>query len=174
MNTIFPYFYVIIESCFALFLGGLGIFLIISAQGLKPDVGECQSWRKSEGVIIEAEIISECDPKGKINYIPVVQFIFQANHRMVQGSQICTGRSPHFTRQQKALQNLENYPLGSKVSVFFDPHNPEEAVLEGHIYDRRQCLILGSVFILLMIFLLGMTAFFWCFEHQINLHLIFK
>lgn len=165
MDTFFPYFCVIVESCFALFLGGLGIFLIIFAQRYRPGDEECRSWPKSQGVVIENEIITELTPSGRKSYIPVVRYIFLANHRMVQGRKICVGLPHHFSRQKKAQQLLGNYPPGCKVSVFFNPLNPEEAVLERIIYDPKQCLILGTIFIILMILMLSLIATWWINEN---------
>ena len=174
MDTFFPNLCLIVESSFALFLGGLGMFLLIFALRLKPDDEECGSWPKSQGVVFENEIKTEFNHRGRISYIPVVQYIFQANHRMLQGHRICIGPPLHFMRQQKANQVLENYPLGCKVWVFYNPQNPEEAVLERRIYNRQQCLILGVVFILLMIILLSVTVYLWRSDNQLNLRSIFK
>ena len=174
MDTFFPNLCLIVESSFALFLGGLGIFLVIFALRLKRDDEECGTWPKSQGVVIGNELKTELNQRGRINYIPVVQYIFQANHRMVQGNRICVGHPLHFMRLQKAQHTLENYPLGCKVWVFYNPQDPEEAVLERRIYDRQQCLIFGVVFILLMIILLSVTVYMWRSDNQLNLRSIFK
>jgi hypothetical protein len=173
MDRLFTNLCLIFESSFALFLGGLGLFLLFFALRLKPDDEACGTWPKSQGVVIGNELKTELNQRGRINYIPVVQYIFQANHRMVQGNRICVGRPLHFMRLQKANQVLENYPLGCKVWVFYNPQDPEEAVLERRIYDRQQCLILGVVFILLMIILLSVTVYLWRSDHQLDLRLIF-
>jgi hypothetical protein len=167
MDTIFPYFCVIVESCFALFLGGLGIFLIIIAQRYQPDDKECRSWPKSQGVVIDNAIITKRTPKGRQSYVPVLQYIYQANHRMIQGSNIHHSSTPRFLQQEKAQQMLENYPPGRKVWVFFNPKDPEEAVLEQFIYDPKQCLILGMIFIILMILMLSLLTTWWISEHKL-------
>jgi len=175
MDTFFPYFFVMVESCFALFLGGLGIYLIIFSQRYRMVNQESRSWSKSKGVIIENELITELTPKGKISYIPVVKYIFLANHRMIQGRKICVGRPHQFSRQKKARQLLDAYPPSCKVNVFFNPHNPEEAVLEQFIYNPQQCLILGTIFIILMILMLSLIATWWINEHKLVFdHLISK
>lgn len=174
MDTLFPKLLLIVESCFALFLGGLGIYLIIFALHNRLDDKESRSWSKSQGVIIDNEIITELMPRGRMSYIPVVKYIFLANHRMIQGRKICVGRPHQFPRQKKAQQLLGNYLPGCKVNVFFDPHNPEEAVLEPCIYDRKQCLVLGTIFILLMILVLSLIAVWWSNEKSMVIDQLYK
>lgn len=118
MDIFFPKLYLIVESCFAIFLGGLGIFLIYFALRLNKDDEKCQSWPISQGVIINTEIITECDPKGKISYIPFVQYIFQANHQMVQGCKLCVGCPPISHVGEKRSKSLKIIHLAVKCGFF--------------------------------------------------------
>ena len=174
MEYLFSTFCAIFGSCYALFLGGVGIFLIIFALSNKQDDEKCRTWLKSEGIIIENAITREVSPKGKVCYIPVVQYIFQANHCMIQGSDIHPGPPTRYLHTKKAQQMLEYYPTGRKVWVFYNPKNPQEAVLERSRYNRTHCYIMGSIFIVLMILMLGLITAWWFNENEVVFELFIQ
>jgi len=165
MDHLFPIFCLIIAGSYAVFLGALGIVLIFIAQRQCFNYEKCQSWHRSQGVVFENGMTTDLTSHGRISYIPVVQYVFLANHHMVQSCKIGFGRPQQYSRRKKAQQILDSYPPGCKVNVFFNPHNPEETVLEGSIYNPKQCLILGTIFILLMVLLLSLIAA-WCINQK--------
>ena len=55
---------------------------------------------------------------------------------------------------------MENYTEGEKVRVFYNPLDPQEAVLERTIFRPSSYLISGLIFILVML-VMNELLIFW-------------
>lgn len=160
----------LIISSYALFLGGLGVYLLIFARSHQSKDMVYRSWPKSKGIITLNKIKTENDEQGRTSFIPTVQFIYLADHHFYQGDRIFVGDPPRFTKRRKAENILDQFPLGCQVSVFYDPLKPQNAILEHATFATSHCVILGVIFITMMIILLSLMSFWWIFgsPHILN------
>ena len=88
-----------------------------------------------------------------INY-PVVQYSYQVGGRSYQGSRIAPGPEVGGTGAGKII---ERYPVNSQVTVYYNPQNPSDAVLETKAPSQW---IMWLVLVIINVMLGGMAALF--------------
>ena len=111
--------YAIILSLFI--LGGLfatiwGLLIILKAR-------KTQQWPCVDGIIEESRLAS-----GNNDLLPQIEFSFtigQSAYR--QSMKFSSDITP---TQEFAASYLQKYPVGSKVQVYYNPENPEDATTE--------------------------------------------
>ena len=85
------------------------------------------SWETAEGVILESRVESRTN-RGTI-YHPIIRYRYQAEGRAFEGNRIGF-YDPSNGKVLKVAPIVKRYPRGSKIPVFYDPEEPEEATLE--------------------------------------------
>lgn len=148
---------VVAMSCaglFALALGGLGIVLIVLYLRNKKKAKESESWPFTEGEVVANDVrIDEIDDEDftRVRYIPQVRFEYQVDGQSYTGKRISYGSDPSFNSRQKALDFLNQFPVGNPVRVFYNPEKPQEAVLSQELRKMTAGLIVGIVLVVLMV-----------------------
>ncbi len=148
---------------YALFIGGVGIYLLIIAWCHKKWEEGCRSWVKTKGIVIANDVIIDNDLQGRMRYSPMVQYNFQAKRHFYQGGRMRLGEPLQFRRQSSAKKVLADFSLGSKVNVLYNPANPEDAVLARDDYIPSHCVLIGMFLIMLAILLLSAIYSGWLF-----------
>lgn len=139
MNTVIP----IVISVIFLFLGGLLLFDAIK-NWLK--YRESESWQPATGQVVSANVTVHRSGKGGTSYGMSITYSYQVMGREYQGKQYRFGANEiRYGLRKKAEEMVAQNPLGKPLTVYYDPNNPSQAVLERK-FDTSS-LILG-VFIL--------------------------
>lgn len=115
--------------------GGLivfGLVLIVMGNSINGPQGVTAGWASTEGVVMGHNIDSYSDWSGS-NYLafycPEVQYTFSVNGVLYKGEWV-TPFNDSVVDQSYALGVLARYPIGSTVTVYYDPQDPRYAVLE--------------------------------------------
>jgi hypothetical protein len=131
--------YVVILSMFIV----IGVFTTIWGWLIIAKVKKIRQWPGTEGEIAKSA------PGLKINdLLPEIVFNYTVDGRRYTKSQ----EFPSDLTPDKEFTDtyLNKYPVGAKVRVFYDPHDPEQATLEpGFISGDWMVFALG----------VGMTLF---------------
>jgi len=120
-------------------LSGLGVFII----GLKQKLFEAEamrSWKRTEGIVIEIEVIKYRQKNGFTGYYyhPIIQFCADSMSHEIKG-----GRS-----------NIKlGIDVGCKMDVMYDPKNPKNVFLKYEHTDPF-LIVFGTVILLVGIGLL--------------------
>jgi hypothetical protein len=80
-----------------------------------------------------------------------VHFEYQIGENLFQGKRISFGSEPDFPSRQKAEVFLEAYPIENATTVYYNPENPQEAVLTQGMRKMTASLIVGIVLVVLMV-----------------------
>lgn len=106
-------------------------------------------WPVAEGVV-QASTMKRHTSNGSHGgdtFSPEVSYTFQANGASFTGNKISFGQMSSSTDYAQRI--LDRYPVGKKVSVYYDPANPSEAVLETGIHGGTWVLLaVGTIFML--------------------------
>ena len=96
----------------------------------KPVSGWLRSsaWKVTEGNIISTSIYEDM-AGDEVRYRPQVAYWYSVDGQPRRGDQITFG-SPDQSSAEKAKKLLMRYEGKATVKVFYNPANPEEAVLE--------------------------------------------
>ena len=105
------------------------IFLavIFSAQ---KDAAVAAKWPTTTGTILMSTLESRRTNSGRHTQYPVVLYSYQAGGRSYQGNRIAPGPEVGGTGAPK---RLIEYPVGSQVTVSYNPNDPSDAVLETKV-----------------------------------------
>ena len=91
---------------------------------------------------------SSSDHDGpRTNYHPVVEYTYPVGGQVYAGKRIAFGPAKASARSTSAQAALAKYPLGGAVTVYYDPNNPAEVVLEKQAIGTTAMLVLGIVFL---------------------------
>ena len=151
------------------FAGG-GILLIISALTIGKKAKTNISWPSVKGRVLSSEIVesSGLTPDGVpfSSFKPVIRFQYTIN--AVDFMSIHIGQAVLQANHPSLLQLSERYPVGTTVTVHFDPLNPNEAILALQVPVARPVVIAGVGLLLVSAFMacVGLSIFlFYFFTH---------
>ncbi len=134
-----------------LLFAGVGVFLIYTSYKGRQKAGESQKWPSTAGQIVEARVTrsmhTDSDGDTSYSYAPYVRYTYQVAGQEFTGDKITFGFKQTHSQEQKANQALARFPMGGQVSVYYDPTNPAEAVLERTAGGSTVSLVLGIVFL---------------------------
>jgi len=102
------------------------IFLgvIFTAQ---KDAAAVTKWPTTTGTVLMSTLESRRTNNGRHAQYPVVLYSYQASGRTYQGNRIAPGPEVGGTGAPK---RLAGYETGSQVTVYYNPNDPSDAVLE--------------------------------------------
>ena len=105
------------------------IFLavIFSAQ---KDAAAAAKWPTTTGTVLMSTLESRRTNSGRHTQYPVVLYSYQAGGRSYQGNRIAPGPEVGGTGAPK---RLVGYETGAQVTVFYNPNDPSDAVLETKV-----------------------------------------
>jgi hypothetical protein len=142
-----------------LFCGGIfilgfaaaGVFLIYQTIRSRQKAEASQDWPATAGQITEARVSrhtsTDSDGDTSEHYSPIVRFRYQVASQEYEGSKIAFGFQQSFGSHAKAQSALARFPVGAQVSVYYDPSNPSDAVLERKAGSSTVSLVLGIIFL---------------------------
>ncbi len=120
---------------------------------------ESQTWPTATGTIQASEVTSFFQ-KGKTKYSPSVSYTYDVNGRSLTSNLIWASGGDTSTVKSQQQDVVDKYPVGSTVKVFYDPENPEFAILEPGITSTNYIVLgAGGAILLVGIIMGGATVF---------------
>jgi hypothetical protein len=89
-------------------------------------VNAINEWPTTTGKVLTSQTEWRSSGEGSAEY-PVVLYSYRANGQEFQGRRIAPGMEVGGIGARKVV---ERYPVNSQVTVYYNPENPEDAVLE--------------------------------------------
>ena len=140
-----------IGGCFVLIFGIIGVVMLVKYFHDKKKAEESQNWSSAPGRITESYVRREesTDSEGYMttSYYPEVRYNYEFLGSEYTGDKIAFGGKVG-GNQKKAQANLVQHPVGKNVIIYYDPNNPEDAILERKM-SGKSMLIIGVVFTLI-------------------------
>ena len=113
-----------------LILGGLGYFLYKRNQQSMAYRQSTQAWQSTTGTIMMSSVQSSYSGGSHSTY-PVVVYQYEVRGQRYQSQRIKAGEQFLNVRiSGQAEATVQKYPIGSTVTVYYNPSNPAESVLE--------------------------------------------
>lgn len=138
---------------FFLVFGGLGVWLIVNSRKQRQKVEASRNWPTTVAQITLAEVRekSEYDSEGDTRryYYPHVEYTYQVAGITYQGNQLTFGAKRGYSSPKKANEEIARYPVGAQVRAYYNPANPQEAVLEQRAVGSNFMLIFGIIALLI-------------------------
>ena len=106
---------------------------------------ESESWLTGTAKITNTAITSHRGNKGGTSYQVHISYTYQVLGQSFQGNQLSFGsEGTHYGTRQEAEKIIAQYPEDNQASIYYDPNDPSQAVLERK-YDSTSA-ILGIIF----------------------------
>jgi hypothetical protein len=113
-----------------LILAGLGIFLYRRSQQSSAYRQAAQNWPSTTGTVVMSTVQSRRSGKSHSVY-PVVVYQYAVNGKDFQSQTIKAGdQFMNIRMTGQAQATAARYPVGAKVTVYYNPANPAESALE--------------------------------------------
>ena len=87
-----------------------------------------RSWPETEGFIIESRLSS-----NSTYCRPVINYRYMVNGQSFVGDDLVAGPQDHYGSHE-AQAEIDRYPVGRKVAVFYDPANPSTCCIEPGVF----------------------------------------
>ena len=110
-----------------LFLAAAIIALRSGWNGLRLALTS-KDWMAAPGIVVQSEVIA-IPGREETSYFPDVQFEYVVNDHRYTADTVRFGEYTSLS-QRRAEAIVSRYPPGSRVTVYYNPENPETAVLE--------------------------------------------
>jgi hypothetical protein len=113
-----------------LVLGGLGYFLYKRNQQSMAYRQSTQTWQSTTGTVLMSSVQSSYSSGSHSTY-PVVVYQYEVSGQRYQSQRIKAGEQFLNVRVSgQAEATVRKYPIGATVTVYYNPSNPTESVLE--------------------------------------------
>jgi hypothetical protein len=137
----------------AFIIGGLVFIGAAINQYMKAKKAE-KTWLTVPGAVLNSEvkISRHHGSKGRttVTYEPTVSYQYKIKNQSYNGNHIGFGTTTY--SKGKAEKIIALYPMGSPVTVHYDPADPSQAVLETKAKAGVTFLALGIILIVLGVF----------------------
>ncbi len=136
--------------CITALFGGAGVFMLFKYFQENKNSEESQNWSSTQGMITKSSLRQEVSYESSNTlYYPEVEYAYESLGTEYTGDRITFGGSTGYSQRNKTEEVLAKYPIGANVTVYYDPHAPEKAVLERKMGTGGNLfLILGILFLL--------------------------
>jgi hypothetical protein len=138
----------------AILLGfvGYGIYLIYTAVSGKRKAQASQQWLSTSGKILESRIVqttsTDDDGNTTTSYHLAAKYEYEVGGRQYINDKCTIGRVPKPISRKRTQETLARYPVGGVVPVYYNPQNPQEAVLDREAPLSNTVLIIGIAIVL--------------------------
>ena len=151
MEDTFTKFGPFIGILLELALIALGLMLIRKHTKSKRKAAEALNWPKALGRVTHSEILrsESSDEDGtSFSYTPHIEYEYQVSGQNYCSKQVAFGGFSGTGSQKPAEKVVYKYPLNDSVSVYYNPTNPHEAVLEQNVGSGARGALIGGIILI--------------------------
>ena len=107
------------------------VLLVVAVASKLIELQRAKSWAQTAGTVVRSEMETRrhrfAGEPEKIENAPAIEYEFSADGRKIRGTRIAIGDD---TGGANAEATLARYPVGTSVTVYYDPADPKHCVLE--------------------------------------------
>lgn len=126
----------VISSLFTVVILGLVMFLggLLAWATMQPiiDYTRSLSWPQTEGEILRSGVVV-VEGDDSISYHPSADYRYVVNGEPYRGDRLFFGSQWNGPVERPAQRIVDRYPEGQPITVFYDPANPSESVVERRL-----------------------------------------
>lgn len=147
-------FGLILGGFFFLVTFGAGIALLVYSLTGRKKAGASQQWPETTGAIITSEVRESAntddDGETTFSYYPLIEYTYTAGGQVYTSRQVAFGGMRGSSNAGEAQYAAARYPAGASVRVFYNPHKPQEAVLEQAAGGgEKTSLVIGIILLVI-------------------------
>lgn len=128
----------------ALILLPVGLLILAVSLFLGRQQQASVGWPSVEGRVINTYLEEYRDAEQEVSYTPRIIYEYRLDGQTYTSQQIAFGIEQSYGSQNRAGDVLDEFPVGSPVTVYYDPDNPGNAVLDRSTGRNTFFIILGG------------------------------
>lgn len=141
-------------ACLGLLFVGGGVFMIYLGRQSQKKADASQNWPSVNGTIqdVKAAKNYHAGADDDINvdtYSPKLRYSYSVGGTGYSSDRIAFGYGKTFNSESAALASIQKYSQGSLVTVYYNPENPNEAVLERR-NERKVWGLVGGILLIVL------------------------
>ncbi len=156
---------ILFGGMFTFVFGGTGLFLLSRYRTARREVSESTSWNAAPGRITFSTV-SDIVPAHSMSeglddsHRAIVEYVYTVNGIEYTGRRIAftAGGTSSGTRRE-ADTIVQRYHKNAPVTVYFDPQNPSEAVLEKTVGSNSGFLVIIIITLMLGVISCGLSLY---------------
>ena len=117
----------------ALILIPIGLLLVVISLLFGSKQRASQDWPSVTGAVVNSYVEEYRDADQSPSYYARVVYQYAVDGELYASQQVSFGIVKSYAGQNGASKALQAYPVGKEVTVYYDPADPAEAVLERRI-----------------------------------------
>ncbi|PWH15740.1 MAG: hypothetical protein DDG60_05315 [Anaerolineae bacterium] len=146
------------NALFVTLSGGLGLFLLLLGFVQQRQALVLRTWPSTAGVVVASEVRSFRQWKDNVErtfYTPGIVYRYGVDGREYTADRYSLEAETHWGRPELAQTVLDRFPVGSAVTVYYNPQAPAEAVLVRRLTGAWLVWALAVVLLLLALWSAG-------------------
>ncbi len=115
----------------AVILAAVVIFLYVKRENQLQEASV--NWRPAEARVTASEVTQEWDKNSgtpKRRYGFSITYLYEVDGKTYTGTRYRFHGGPAFMSRSAAEALRAHYPAGARITIFYDPANPQESVIE--------------------------------------------
>jgi len=159
MSSFFALSALLILGIIVIAFTAIGAYLLYRGFRDRSQGAAMQEWPYTTGVIRESTVrqIAGEGEEGW-DHVPYVRYSYKVGGETYTGSSLTTGLMNTGAGEDTARQFVEDYPIGSTVTVWYNPKDPRQSAIEKRAGASGASIAIGSV---LLILALGLVCLFF-------------
>ncbi|MDX1995285.1 MAG: DUF3592 domain-containing protein [bacterium] len=122
------------------------VMLLFWLIGRLRFAGQRGAWRQTTGRVLRADVMDD----GDNGYYPQVVYEYMVDGKRYEADRMAPGLTLTQGSRARIEQQIQAYPPGKTVTVYYNPRRPSQAVLEMSARSNQGCLW-GALLILLIV-----------------------
>lgn len=119
----------IVGIVFTIFLLAIALYLFFGAYMDLREYNDSQDWTTTDGVVRVVAVRTLVDDDD-VFYVPDIQYDYEVDNVIYENDRLSFDNRP-YEQEENALEAAqEDYEVGQTVTVYYNPDDPEQAVLE--------------------------------------------
>lgn len=148
------------------FLGGGGYLIYRSIQDRKKAKASL-NWPSTQGRVVESRVVesrsTDSDGDTSTTYRPYIKYEYQVVGTTFTSDKLAIGPAVSTSNYRKSEEKVRRMPVGAAVTVFYNPDDPTDAVLEQRS-NAGLMLALGIIFVAVGLCILCPAAGYWIYN----------
>ena len=137
------------------------VFLLITVNG-RRQAEASQAWPSTSGRVVKTWVQEtiERDDDGftEYKYTPHIQYEYSAGGARYTGERLNFGFTSVYGEMGPAEEALDLYPMGSQVTVYYNPEQPQDAVLDREMQGGVLGYVIGGIGLVVAVCMLVLTG----------------
>lgn len=158
----------IIALCIGGIFGGVGVGLLLFGNSQRKQGNASQSWPTTTGTILSTTLSQQSRRNSQgyhdVTYAPTVEYTYEVNGNSYRSDKINAGWTVSYDLGN-AQNKINQYQPGARITVYYNPANPADAVLETKSAASNIFMIAGSIVLVLTVFICCSVAGFSLFTN---------